>query len=78
MGRKAPRVDTRTYVILVALCEFDPEVKFMGLYDVKNGKLLERRDDESALLREPQTDINRFTSFVNVANRLMQRGRDVV
>ena len=54
------------------------DVKFMGFYDVKNAKLLERRQDESIVQREPLVDIEQsFESFCAVANVLMQPNRDL-
>ena len=32
-------------------------VRFMAFYDVKNAKLVERRDDESIYQREPTVDM---------------------
>ena len=49
----------------------------MGFYDVKNAKLLERRQDESIVQREPLVDMDQFGSFCAVANVLMQPNRDL-
>ena len=48
----------------------------MGFYDVKNAKLLDRREDESIVQREPLVDMDQFGSFCDVANVLMQPNRD--
>jgi len=54
------------------------DARFMCFYDVKNAKLLERREDESIVQREPLVDMDRFGSFCCVANVLMQPDRDLV
>ena len=54
------------------------DVRFMGFYDVKNAKLLDRREDESIVQREPLVDMDQFGSFCDVANVLMQPHRDLV
>ena len=53
------------------------DVRFMGFYDVKNAKLLDRREDESVVQREPLVDMDQFGSFCTVANNLMQPHRDL-
>ena len=52
--------------------------KFMGFFDVKNAKLLDRREDESIVQREPLLDMDQFDSFCAVTNKLMQPNRDLV
>ena len=44
----------------------------MGFYDVKNAKLLDRREDESIVQREPLVDMDQFGNFFAVADVLMQ------
>ena len=47
-------------------------VRFMGFYDVKNALLLDRRQDESIVQREPLVDMDQFGRFCAVAHALMQ------
>ncbi|MDA8584365.1 hypothetical protein N9L68_09010 [bacterium] len=53
-------------------------VRFMAFYDVKDARLVERRDDEPIYQREPKVDMEQFIHFCQVANNLMQPNRDLV
>ena len=53
------------------------EARFMAFFDVKNAKLVDRRDDESIVQREPLVDMDQFGSFCTIANNLMQPHRDL-
>ena len=44
---------------------------------MKNAKLLDRRDDESIVQRQPLLDMDQFDRFAAVANVLMQPNRDL-
>ena len=52
--------------------------RFMAFYDVKNAKLMERRQSETIVQREPLIDMEKFTAFCQVASNVLKPGCDFV
>ena len=50
----------------------------MGFFDVKNAKLVQRKEGISIIQREPLVDEDQFETVCKIANTLMKPGRDMV